>query len=74
MDGAANKKEYCEKTNQQIKEWYIQSSHKEDSKYNCGQLAFSMPITQNIVFGIRGEITPSDQFFQQIFSNRAPHT
>lgn len=72
MNGAANKKEYCEKTRDTIKDWYVES-HSEDSK-NDGGLLKHLSFAQPLVFGVRGAFTPADKLCEQIKTNKAPKT
>lgn len=67
-----SKKDFCEKTKDTIKDWYVQS-HSEDSK-NDGGLLKHMSFAQPLVFGVRGAFTSSDKLCEQILSNKSPRT
>lgn len=67
-----NKKEFCERTRDTIKDWYVKS-HSEDSQNDGGLLKYTK-FAQPLVFGVRGKFTSSDKLCEQILSNKAPKT
>ena len=72
MGSSSNKKEFCEKTKDTIRDWYVQS-HSEDSQ-NDGGLLKHTKFLQPLVFGVRGKFTSSDRLCDQILTNKAPKT
>jgi len=69
MNGEANKKEFCEKTRDTIKDYYVES-HKEDAT----GLGKAFNFMGGVTYGVRGAFTSSMKFCDQIKSNKAPNT